>query len=349
MALADLALPLLRRLEPERAHGMALKALRLGLGPSRQPPPDPALAQTLWGLTFPSPVGLAAGFDKDAEAFAPLLRAGFGFVEVGTITPRPQVGNPRPRLFRLPEDGAVINRMGFNNGGMDAAAGRLQQRNRGAGIVGVNIGRNKDAADPIDDYRRCAARLAPLADYLVINVSSPNTPGLREMQSRETLLSLVAAVREAATGERAPPLWVKIAPDLTADEVAEICAFAEQARPDGLVVSNTTTARPAGLQGAARDQSGGLSGAPLFEPSTALLSEIYAKTEGRIPLIGVGGVRNGETAYAKIRAGASLVQLYTALAYRGPGLIADVLRDLAVRLRADGFATVAEAVGADHR
>jgi len=349
VSLAGLALPLLRRLDPETAHRLTLQALRLGLGPSRAPAPDPALAQTLWGLRFASPVGLAAGFDKDAEAFPALLRAGFGFVEVGTVTPRPQAGNPRPRLFRLPEDGAVINRMGFNNAGMDAAAARLQNRDPGAGIVGINIGRNKDAADPIDDYRRCAARLAPLADYLVVNVSSPNTPGLREMQSRETLLELVAAVRSAAGDGKAPPLLVKIAPDLNDSEIAEICAFAEEARPDGLVVSNTTIARPTSLTGAARGQAGGLSGAPLFEPSTALLRDVYARTGGRVPLIGVGGIRDGATAYAKIRAGASLVQLYTALAYQGPALIARILEGLAAHLRADRFDSLAEAVGADHR
>ncbi len=349
MSLAGLAMPLLRRLDPERAHRLTLRALRLGLGPSLGQRPDPALSQTLWGLTFPSPVGLAAGFDKDAEAFPALLRAGFGFVEVGTVTPRPQAGNPRPRLFRLPEDGAVINRMGFNNAGMEAAAARLEGRDRAAGIVGINIGRNKDAADPIDDYRRCAARLAPLADYLVVNVSSPNTPGLREMQNRETLLELIAVVRAAAGGGHAPPLLVKIAPDLTRDAVAEVCAFAEQAKPEGLIVSNTTTARPDDLTSAARVQAGGLSGTPLFEASTALLREIYSRTGGRVPLIGVGGIGDATTAYAKIRAGASLVQLYTALAYQGPSLIARILEGLAAHLRADRFDDLAEAVGADHR
>jgi len=349
MSLAGLALPLLRRLDPETAHRLTIQALRLGLGPSQAATPDPALAQTLWGLSFPSPLGLAAGFDKDAEAFPALLQAGFGFVEIGTVTPRPQAGNPRPRLFRLPEDGAVINRMGFNNAGMEAAAARLRERDRDAGIVGINIGRNKDTADPVDDYRRCAERLAPLADYLVVNVSSPNTPGLREMQSRETLLELVEAVRAAAGRERAPPLLVKIAPDLDDAGVAEICAFAQEAGPDGLVVSNTTIARPTTLTGAERKQAGGLSGAPLFEPSTLLLRDVFARTDGRIPLIGVGGIHDGRTAYAKIRAGASLVQLYTALAYQGPGLIARILEDLAARLRADGFENLTEAVGADHR
>ncbi len=349
MSLAGFALPLLQRLDPERAHRLTVKALHLGLGPAHSPPPDPALAQTLWGLTFASPIGLAAGFDKDAEAFAGLLRVGFGFVEVGTVTPRPQAGNPRPRLFRLREDDAVINRMGFNNAGMDAAAARLRGRDRGAGIVGVNIGRNKDAADPIDDYRRCAACLAPLADYLVVNVSSPNTPGLREMQNRQTLLALVRAVRYAAGDGAGPPLLVKIAPDLTSDEIGEICAFAAEAKPDGLVISNTTTARPPDLKSGERAQTGGLSGAPLFMASTALLRDVYARTGGKIPLIGVGGVRDGETAYAKIRAGASLVQLYTALAYQGPDLVTRIQDTLVRCLRADGFAHLADAVGADHR
>ena len=337
-----LAAGMLRRLPPEAAHRAAVNALRLGLAPG-DPTPDPAvLGSRLWGLDFANPIGLAAGFDKDAEVFAPLLRLGFGFVEVGTVTPRPQAGNPRPRLFRLAPDGAVINRLGFNNRGMAAMAARLNRRT--GGIVGVNIGCNRDTADPLDDYRAALARLGGLADYVVVNISSPNTPGLRDLQDPNRLDDLLSALQEAG-GTR--PLLVKIAPDLSEAQRRAISEVAVARRVDGLIVSNTTIARAAGLRSPARDQTGGLSGRPLFAPATRLLSEIYRDTAGAVPLIGVGGVSSGADAYAKIRAGASLVQLYTALIYEGFGLVRRIKADLAARLAADGFATVAEAVGSD--
>lgn len=277
------------------------------------------------------------------------MRLGFGFVEVGTVTPRPQPGNPRPRVFRLAEDGGLINRLGFNSGGLDRLAARLQRRRRDGGIVGVNIGKNRDSSDAAADYAEGVRRTAGLADYLVVNVSSPNTPGLRDLQARavlEELLRTVLAARQQS-GAR-PPLLVKIAPDLGAEERADIAAAALAAGIDGIVVSNTTIARPPGLQSRSASEAGGLSGKPLLAPSTALLADIYRLTDGRLPLIGVGGVASAADAYAKIRAGASLVQLYTALVYEGPALLGQIKRGLAELVRRDGFAAVGEAVGADH-
>lgn len=337
---------MLRRLPPEAAHRAALAALRLGLAPG-DPTPDPAvLGSRLWGLDFANPIGLAAGFDKNAEALAPLLRLGFGFVEVGTVTPRPQAGNPRPRLFRLARDGAVINRLGFNNRGMEAMAARLAMRveERPRGVVGVNIGCNRDTADPLDDYRAALARLGGLADYVVVNISSPNTPGLRDLQDPDRLDDLLSALRQAG-GAR--PLLVKIAPELSDAQRRAITDVAVARRVDGLIIANTTIARAAGLRSPARDETGGLSGRPLFAPATRLLGQIYRDIGGAVPLIGVGGVSSGADAYAKIRAGASLVQLYTALIYEGFGLVRRIKADLAARLAADGFATLTEAVGAD--
>lgn len=350
MDLSSLALPLIRSLDPERAHALTLRALALGLGPVRREADDSILRGTVLGLDFPNPLGLAAGFDKNAQVFGAMLRAGFGFVEVGTVTPRPQQGNPRPRIFRLAQDGAVINRLGFNNAGMEAAARRLEGR-RG-GVVGVNIGMNKDSSDANADYIAVARRLGPLADYVVVNVSSPNTPGLRALQNREALAGLVDAVAEALAGacpSGPPPLLVKIAPDLTEQDRADIAAVALAGPVAGLVISNTTIERPAGLQSPSRAESGGLSGRPLFEASTRLLSEMYRLTGKNLVLIGVGGIASGADAYKKIRAGASLTQCYTSLIYRGAGMIPKVKRELATLLRADGFKSVAEAVGADHR
>ena len=342
--------PALRRLDPETAHGLTLRALEAGLAPRPREGDDPLLAQRLWGRDFANPLGLSAGFDKDAAVMAPMLGLGFGFVEVGSITPRPQPGNPRPRIFRLPEDGAVINRLGFNSGGLVQARTRLQAfRNRpGGGLVGVNLGKNKDSASAGADYAEGAAALAPFADYLVVNVSSPNTPGLRALQGRGELEDLLGQVT-AALPSPAPPLLLKIAPDLTdADkrDIAEVCLAQGVA---GIVATNTTVQRPEDLRGDARGEAGGLSGRPLFGPSTAVLSELYSLTEGRLPLIGVGGVASGGDAYRKIRAGASLVQLYTALIYQGPGLVARIKRELARLLREDGFDSLSAAVGADHR
>lgn len=349
--LSRLASPFLRRLDPETGHRLAIRALRCGLVPPAPPFDDPVLRRSLWGLDFANPLGSAAGFDKNAEAVAETLALGFGFVEVGTVTPRPQPGNPRPRLFRLVEDEAVINRMGFNNEGLDAVLRRLRQR-RAAGVVAVNLGRNKDSTDAVADYVAGVRVAAPLASFLVVNVSSPNTPGLRGLQRRrdlEQLLRAVLAARDDTPAGRRPPLLVKIAPDLDEAELADIAAVALDTGIDGVVATNTTIGRPPSLKGTHAGEAGGLSGRPLFDLSTRVLRDTYRLTGGRLPLVGVGGVASGADAYAKIRAGASLVQLYTAMVYGGPGLVDRIRRDLATLLRRDGFAGVAEAVGADHR
>jgi len=350
--------PGLRLLDPETAHGLTLKALAAGLAPRATEPDDPLLATRVWGRAFSNPVGLSAGFDKDAEVMAPMLALGFGFVEVGSITPRPQGGNPKPRIFRLPDDAAVINRLGFNSGGLEAAAERLKAYRAGSskgqvqgqtqGLIGINLGKNRDSADAADDYARGAAALAPLADYLVVNVSSPNTPGLRALQGRGELEDLLGRVT-AALPSPAPPLLLKIAPDLTEEDKQDIAAVCLAAGVAGIIATNTTIERPDSLRGTARGEGGGLSGKPLFVPSTAVLSDLYRLTEGRLPLIGVGGIASGADAYRKIRAGASLVQLYTALIYQGPALVTRIKRELARLLRDDGFESLAAAVGADHR
>jgi dihydroorotate dehydrogenase len=352
---ADLFRPFMKALHalpPETAHRVTLAALKSGWAPRRRVADDHSLPVEALGLTFPNPLGLAAGFDKDAEVMHSMLSFGFGFVEVGSLTPRPQSGNPRPRIFRWPQREAVINRLGFNNHGFAPAKARLENfRARRQGIVGVNVGRNKDSDDAIADYVRGIETFSALADYLVINISSPNTIGLRALQGREALRALLEAVlgARAAQGPRCPPLLVKIAPDLTEAECADIAAVALELKIDGLIVSNTTIARPDDLPPALKSEAGGLSGAPLFERATSVLRTMYRLTEGRLLLIGVGGVSSGAQAYAKIRAGASLVQLYTALIYRGPGLVAEIRRDLAALLARDGYARVADAVGADHR
>ena len=348
----------LGRLDPETAHELTLWALRHGLGPARAVADDPVLAVRLWGRDFANPLGLAAGFDKNATVIGPTLRWGFGFVEVGSITPAPQPGNPRPRVFRLAEDEAVINRLGFPSQGLAAAVARIgrwraqAERAPARGLLGVNLGNNRDSADPAADFAEGALALAPFADYLAVNVSSPNTPGLRALQGRDELVRIVGQVRAAIAAlppAAQPPLLVKIAPDLSAAVLAEIAAVAVELKLAGLIVGNTTVARPETLAGGHQGEAGGLSGRPLFAPSTRVLGEIYRLTEGRVPLIGVGGVGDAADAYAKIRAGASLVQLYTALVYRGPGLVAEIKAGLAARLRRDGFSRVSEAVGADHR
>jgi dihydroorotate dehydrogenase len=341
--------PALRRLPPEAAHELTLRALELGavrfLGESAGREPDPpALAQRLWGLDFPNPVGVAAGYDKDARVPDAMLQLGFGYVEVGTVTPRPQPGNSKPRAFRLEEDRAIINRMGFNSRGLDAVVNRLAQRVR-SGIVGLNLGRNRDTGDAVADYAEGVLRAAKLADYLVVNVSSPNTPGLRELQVRAilaTLLSRLISVREETACR--VPLLVKIAPDLNLEERRDIAQVVLDTGIDGLVVSNTTIARPNLASRHARE-SGGLSGRPLLAPATALLADMYRLTRGRLPLIGVGGIASAADAYAKIRAGASLVQLYTGLVFGGPDIVGQIKSGLADLLRRDGFGSIAEAVG----
>ena len=344
MSLFDLGARLLRQLPAETAHHATL-SLAGAISPLLPAPPDDdaRLAVKAFGLDFPNAIGLAAGFDKDARIPDAMAKFGFGFVECGTVTPRPQAGNPRPRLFRLGEDGAVINRMGFNNGGMDAAAANLKAR-RGRGIVGINIGANKDSADRIADYALCFERLAPLADYVTVNVSSPNTPGLRGLQNREELTRLLSALVEARVRYGHKPLLLKIAPDLDASAMDEIADVVRASTIEGLIVSNTTIARPA-LKSAHAGETGGLSGKPLLEASTTVLKEMRERLGQAVTLVGVGGVSSGEDAYAKIRAGASLVQLYSALVFEGPGLVTRIKRDLLACLARDGFANVTAAVG----
>ena len=340
---------LLGRIDAERAHRLTLWLLRHAPLPPTAPD-DPILQCRLFGRSFANPVGIAAGFDKNAEAVAPLLRLGFGFVEFGSVTPRPQAGNPRPRLFRLAEDRAVINRMGFNNDGAQRIAGRLAVANRPAGVLGANLGANKDSADRLQDYVVGLQYLAPLADYITINVSSPNTPGLRTLQGAQELDALLDRLLAArAQLARPVPLLLKIAPDLAEADLQDIAVVALRRGLDGLIVGNTTIGHREGLKSRARGEPGGLSGAPLFAPSTAVLATMYRLTEGGIPLVGTGGIASGTDAYAKIRAGASLVQLYTALVYQGPALLAAIKRDLAARLRADGFGNITEAVGSGLR
>ena len=341
---------LIRLLPPEAAHRTTLRLLEIAepvLAPARSD--DPRLAVQAFGLTFPNPIGLAAGFDKDALTPDAMLKLGFGFVECGTVTPLPQAGNARPRLFRLTKDEAVINRMGFNNRGMESMSKRLGAH-RPRGVLGINIGANKDSADRKRDYRNAFACLAPFADYIAVNVSSPNTPGLRGLQDRselEQLLSLL--VEERMNRASRVPLLLKIAPDISLAALDDIVAVATACGIEGLIVSNTTIARPASLESRYAGQSGGLSGAPLLQPSTALLKEAFLRADGKLVLIGVGGIASGADAYAKICAGASLVELYTALVFRGPGLVTKIKNELLMLLDRDGFSTIADAIGCGAR
>ena len=339
----------LRALPPELAHRISILALRCRVAPRQIAPDDPILAQRLWNRDIANPIGLAAGYDKGAQAPRAALALGFGLVEIGTVTPEPQPGNPRPRIFRLHEDRALINRLGFNSEGAGVVGARLARLRAAGGKfrgpIGVNLGKNKDSPDAAADYARGARALGQHADYVVINVSSPNTPGLRELQRRAALGDLVGQVRAAMAPARAP-LLVKVAPDLSASEREDIASVVLDGRVDGLIIGNSTLSRPTDLVSAYRGEVGGLSGRPLFALSTAVLGDFHRLTQGRIPLIGCGGVASGRDAYAKIRAGASLVQLYTALVYEGPGLIGRIKAELAALLRRDGFASVAGAVGA---
>lgn len=346
MSLTDLGAALLRRLDPERAHQMAIKGLSLAPLPA-PPADDPILRTRLAGLDLPNPVGLAAGLDKNGEALRGLSRLGFGFVECGSVTPRPQPGNPKPRLFRLSEDRAIINRMGFNNAGLDAFAERLDQRPTGV-VVGANLGANKDTEDKAADYVAGLQRLAARAAYFTVNISSPNTPGLRALQGREQLddlLGRIDAARPAVAPDRVP-VFLKIAPDLIADEIGMIVEASLAHRIDGLIVSNTTLERPETLRSPDARETGGLSGAPIRPFAEKALRAAAEAAAGRLPLIAVGGIDSGAEAYARIRLGASAVQIYSALIYEGPGLVARIKRDLAARLRADGFSAVTDAVGA---
>ena len=344
--LASRVLPLLRGIDPERAHDLSLHALRLGLAGRIAEPDPPALRINVLGQDFSNPIGLAAGFDKNAYAAPALMRLGFGFVETGTVTPRPQVGNPRPRLFRLTPDRAVINRLGFNNGGIEAYRARLAaiaaRRLPHGARIGANVGINKEGADPVRDYPALIAAVSPFVDYVVINVSSPNTPGLRDLQAEAQLRAILAAV--AGVADR-PPVLVKIAPDLTDEGLAAVVETSVACGVQGLIVGNTTISRPAGLLAASQGEAGGLSGAPLFVLSTRVLARTFRLSRGRLTLVGTGGVFNGADAFKKIQAGASLVQLYTAFAYHGPALIGRIKSELTGVMREAGFARVQDAVG----
>ncbi len=349
------ARPLLQILAAESAHTLTLRALEWGLVPAARGREFPSLETRLWGLDFANPIGLAAGFDKDARAVDALLARGFGFVEVGGVTPRPQTGNPKPRVFRLAEDDAVINRLGFNSDGVEAVARRLEasgSRGTPRRPVGANLGINSASTNAAADYVACLTRLAGIVDYVTINVSSPNTPGLTALQEPtvlDALLREIMAARDGLAAQQVPkvPILVKLAPDLDHAALTAIAEIASSRGVDGLIVSNTTIRRPEDLKSRHRAETGGLSGRPLFDVSTRMLAEMYRLTHGGVPLVGVGGVASGRDAYAKIRAGASLVQLYTALVYHGPGLIDRIKAELAALLEADGFSRSSDAVGAD--
>ncbi|KAG7381548.1 Dihydroorotate dehydrogenase (quinone), mitochondrial [Phytophthora pseudosyringae] len=362
--LAGPMMPVVRLFDPESAHRIAVQCARFGLTP-KDPEPDPELLRVkALGLTFANPLGIAAGFDKDAEAMEGMLDMGFGCVEIGSVTPKPQPGNPKPRVFRLREDRGVINRYGFNSKGLEHAGARLERyvgsraKRQGnghrAGVLGVNLGKNKLTEDAAADYVQGVRALGKYADYLVVNVSSPNTPGLRTLQGKIQLQSLLVRVLKArdevaASEKRDIPLLVKIAPDLTEDDKQDIADVALDLKLDGLVVSNTTLSRPDTLQGAAKGETGGLSGLPVRDISTKVLGDMYKLTKGQIPLIGVGGVSTGQDAYDKIRAGASLVQMYSCLIYESPLAVPRAKKELAALLRRDGYESVADAVGAAHK
>jgi dihydroorotate dehydrogenase len=346
MGLADigfaLAKPFLHKMDAEQAHGLTINALKAGIGGGRGSIQSPALQTKLFGLTFPNPIGLAPGFDKNAEVPDAMLSQGFGFVEIGTVTPRPQIGNPKPRLFRLLEDQAVINRMGFNNDGQQAVLRRLEARRNRGGIVGVNIGANKDTADRIADYVSSIEIFRNVASYITVNISSPNTPGLRNMQAREELLKLLSALN--AKRRTTLPMFLKIAPDLAEgdlQDVADVCAIEAV---DAVIVSNTTISRPK-LKSEHAAQMGGLSGKALFDLSTQQLALFHKMTDAKMPLIGVGGVSDVETAWAKICAGASLIQIYSALVYRGPNLVAEICDGFKLKLQRNGLTSISSAVG----
>ncbi len=343
--------PLLHLFTPEAAHGIAIWALKHGLAGSAREIDDALLATRVWNRDFKNPIGLAAGFDKDAEVMDAMLAFGFGFVEAGTVTPLPQPGNPKPRLFRLDEDVAVINRFGFNSKGLEHFATKLQSRKR-VGIVGANVGKNRDATDAAADYVKGIERVCAHADYLVCNVSSPNTPGLRNLQARaeiEVLINRVLEARAKSAPSHPPPLLAKVGPDLDEQQISDIAEVALATKIDGLIVGNTTVTRPPGLRSMHANETGGLSGPPLMTLATKCLADMYRLTGGKIPIIGCGGVASGADAYAKIRAGACLVQLYSALVFHGPELVGSIKTELAALLRGDGFKSAADAVGADHR
>ncbi len=350
--LYPLARPLFFMLDPEKAHRLTLRVMKYGLTPRVKAVNNPALEVQVLGQKFPNPVGLAAGFDKNAEVIGASFNMGFGFVEVGTVTPRPQEGNPAPRIFRDPTNHAVINRMGFPNAGMNVFKDNLEKflggKNRPLGAVGINIGMNKTQKDPAKDYCQLIRMLAPMADYLTINISSPNTPGLRDLQKREPLLALLSAVmeeRKKACGKHPPPIFLKLAPDLDEAQQEELAAAVLESGIDGLILGNTTLDRPDYLPADFAKETGGLSGVPLTDKSTEIIRNFYRLTKGKVPIIGVGGISSAEDAYAKICAGASLVQLYSALIFKGPHLVQEINQGLLELLKRDGFETISQAVG----
>lgn len=346
LTLASAALPVLRRIDPERAHFIALSALRWGLANENPPQDHPALAVDVLGLKFSNPIGLAAGFDKNAAAASALMRLGFGFVETGTVTPRPQAGNPKPRIFRLSQDQAIINRLGFNNLGLVAYRKNLARLASRKIPIGANVGINKEDANPVRDYPALIAAIGPLVDYVVVNVSSPNTPGLRDLQGEAQLLGILRAVRAA---HQRPPILVKVAPDLSLDDLSAVVETCVSQGVQGLIVGNTTISRPAGLMSPYSSQTGGLSGLPLQALSTSMLARAFLLARGRLALIGAGGVFSGRDVLTKIQAGASLVQLYTGFAFHGPALIPRLKAELLSALRQERFEAVHEAVGANAR
>lgn len=350
-ALYKIIRPAVFQLDPETAHIMTIKAMKLGAVRPCSVVHSPVLEQSLFGLNFSNPVGLSAGFDKNAEVIAPTLRLGFGFAEAGTVTPKPQGGNPRPRIFRDPPSESVINRMGFPNEGLQVFKRNLESflnaPSRPKGVVGINIGMNKDQGDPAQDYCLLIKELGPMADYLTVNISSPNTPGLRDLQKKEALTELLGKMMEVMP-DNAPSLLVKLAPDLDDAQQAEIAEALVEAKVDGVILANTTLDRPESLPDDFRGQQGGLSGAPVRDKSTAIIRNFYKLTEGKLPIIGVGGISNAGHAYEKIKAGASLVQLYTGMVYEGPEIANNINTGLIDALKRDGFSTISDAVGSDH-
>lgn len=346
--------PLLFRLDAEDAHNLALTLLKRGFGPQIKSEYDAILHTEVCGMSFANPIGLAAGFDKNAEVIEDVLGFGFGFAEIGSITPLPQPGNPRPRMFRAVNAKGVINRLGFNSHGMDACLPRMiayrDANPNVSGIVGINIGKNKDSADAASDYVTGIKKFSAYANYITVNISSPNTPGLRDLQSREQLADLLKQVMDARNAaQKQIPIFVKIAPDQTEQQMDDIAEVALASGIHGMIVGNTTVSRPGNLPAQLASENGGLSGKPLFELSTRILGGMYKRLGGKLPIIGCGGVASGADAYAKIRAGASVVQLYSALVYEGPGLVSRINRELAALLRRDGFTSLKEAIGSGKR
>lgn len=351
-SLFTLAKPVLHRIDAETAHGLTIHALKTGLIPCSVRPVDPKLKVTLWDRVFPNPVGLAAGFDKNADVVGPMLKLGFGFVEAGTVTPRSQEGNPRPRVFRDTVHDAVVNRMGFPNKGVDVFRHNIEKffetRPRPSGILGINIGMNKGVNDPAKDYCQLVRMLGPYADYLTVNISSPNTPGLRNLQARENLMPLLARIleeREKSCSAAKPPLLVKLAPDLLPDQLKDVGDCLIEAKVDGVILGNTTLDRPDYLSSHIQEEQGGLSGRPLTQKSTDVIRAFYKHTGGAMPIIGAGGISSAQDAYDKICAGASLIQLYTALVFQGPNLVQDIIVGLSAHLAKDGFDDITKAVG----